>query len=185
MSLKKFISDYGITSSQQLIDLAKELNINLKFIGITNNLINMKPITNGSYIINIGDPGSGGTHWTSMHIQGNEAFYFDSYNAAPEDDLIDILNLNSKVNKVIYNSEYQLQGIDEELCGIYSIVFLYNMQNEPTSGSRMDTSSRVTRCAASNSKKKSLRLAPKGAVKSASPLIDRFNTWARKFHDLD
>jgi transposase len=129
MDLKDFISGYGITSSQQLIDLAKELNINLKYVGITNNLINVKPITNGSYIINIGDPGSGGTHWTSLFVQGNEAFYFDSYAVAPEDDLIDILNTNSKVNKVTYNNNYQTQGVDESLCGIWSIMLLYHMQN--------------------------------------------------------
>jgi hypothetical protein len=129
MDLKDFISGYGITSSQQLIDLAKKLNINLKYIGITNNLINVKPITNGSYIINIGDPGSFGTHWSSTTIQGNEAFYFDSYAVAPEDDLIDILNSNSKVDKVIYNNDFQFQGVSEQLCGVWAIMFLYHMQN--------------------------------------------------------
>lgn len=129
MDLKEFISGYGITSSQQLIDLAKKLNINLKYVGITNNLINVKPITNGSYIINMGDPGSFGTHWCSITIQGNEAFYFDSYSVSPEDDLIDILNSNSKVNKVIYNNDFQFQGINEQLCGVWAIMFLYHMQN--------------------------------------------------------
>ena len=148
MDLKNFISGYGITSSNQLIDLAKELKINLKFIGLTNNLINVNPITNGSYIINIGN--DAGSHWTSLFVKDNEALYFDSYNAGPEDDLIDILNSNSKINKVIYNNQYQLQGISEQLCGVWSIMFLYNMQN---------------------SKKKSL--------------IDRFNNFAAKFHDLD
>jgi hypothetical protein len=126
MELQKFISGYGITSSNQLIELAKEFNINLKFIGLTNDLKN-KEITNGSYIINIGD--DMGTHWASLYLQNNEAFYFDSYAAAPENDLIDILNSNSKVTKVIYNNEYQLQGINEQLCGIWCIMFLYHMQN--------------------------------------------------------
>ncbi len=148
MDLKEFIYGYGITSSNQLIDLAKELKINLKFIGLTNQLKDINPITNGSYIINIGD--NMGSDWTSLFVKDNEALYFDSYNAAPENDLIDILNTNSKINKVIYNNQYQLQGIDETLCGIWSIMFLYNMQN---------------------SKKKSL--------------IDKFNTWAKTYKDLD
>ena len=124
IDLKKFINNYGITSSDQLITLAKKFKIDLKFIGLTNNLQNIK-ITNGSYIINIGD--QIGTHWTACFIEGNNCFYYDSFSAAPEDDLLDILNSNSKVTKLIYNSDFQMQQIDEQLCGIYSLIFLYHM----------------------------------------------------------
>lgn len=124
-SLKKFISEYGVTTAAQLIDISKKLKINLKFIGLTNNLKFMKPIVNGSYIINIGD--KQGTHWTGFYIQDNEALYFDSYAAAPEDDLIDILNSNSKVNKVLYNNDFDFQTLDENLCGVWTIIFLYHM----------------------------------------------------------
>jgi hypothetical protein len=169
MDIKNFVTKYGITSSNQLIDLAKELKINLKFIGLTNQLqsINdagassrstrgvhpgaprgLNPINSGSYIINIGN--ESGTHWTCGFIKDKEMFYFDSYAVGPEDDLIDILNTNSKVTKVFYNNDFQFQGIEEQLCGIYCILFLYHMQN---------------------SKKKSL--------------VDRFNEFKSKFKDLD
>ena len=126
-SLQNFISGYGITSSSQLIELSKELNINLKFIGLTKDLQAMNPITNGSYIINIGD--GSGTHWTCLYIKNQEGFYYDSYAVAPENDLIDILNTNSKVTKIIYNNDFQFQGLEEQLCGIYCLMFLYHMTN--------------------------------------------------------
>lgn len=120
--LNKFIEGYGLTSDSQLKEIAKKLKINLKYIGFAEDF---KYLGNGSYIINLGNNSIGGTHWCALFIEGDTGFYFDSYYAPPEDILIN--KLIGHIKNLIYNDYFQFQGINEQLCGIYCIVFLYHM----------------------------------------------------------
>lgn len=120
--LINFIEGYGLTSDLQLREICKKLKINLKYIGFAENF---KYSGNGAYIINLGyDTGS---HWTCLFIEKNDCFYFDSFAAAPEDVLINKLKGHCK--NLIYNDYFQFQGIDELLCGVYCIIFLYHMSH--------------------------------------------------------
>lgn len=124
---KAFINKFGITSNEQLSDLAKKLNIKLNFVGLTDNL---KNITNGSYIINMGDKEtntSNGSHWTSLYVEEPNCLYMDSYAVLPEDTLMEILEKNKNIKKIIYNDYFQFQDISEQLCGVWCLIFLYHM----------------------------------------------------------
>lgn len=122
--LNNFIEKFGLTTDFQLKDIAKKLKINLKYIGFAENF---KYLGDGAYIINLGDNDIGGSHWTSLLIEKDDCFYFDSFAAPPEDILINKLKGHCK--NLIYNDYFQFQGIDELLCGVYCIIFLYHMTN--------------------------------------------------------
>lgn len=119
MKKKYLIDNYGLTSDDQLRKLAIDIGININYIGFAENI--KKPLT-GLNIINLGDHQIGGTHWTSVYVNGKNSFYYDSFAAPPEDILLKYLPKN-----VIYNDYFQSQDINEELCGIWALVFLKNM----------------------------------------------------------
>ena len=119
--LIKFIENFGLTSDSQLKEICKKLKINLKFIGFSKDF---KYLGNGSYILNLSK--EFGSHWTCLFIENDDfCFYFDSFAVPPEDILIN--KLKGKIKNLIYNDNFQLQNIDQELCGIWCIVFLYHM----------------------------------------------------------
>lgn len=122
--IKLLINKFGISSDIQLNDLAKQLDIKLHYIGFAESLPNQAK--NGAYIINLGNFDVGGTHWTALYIKDSEAFYFDSYAGASEDEVISWLEKNG-IKTLIYNDYFQMQRLEETLCGIYVIVFLYYM----------------------------------------------------------
>lgn len=131
------ISGYGITSTSQLYDLADKLGLKLNYVGFAENLHTMIP-KNGIYIINLGNNQIFGTHWTVLIINGNNAFYSDSYGAPPEDEIFDFVKKKktrsqngtsqerSAVHiKLDYNKDIQLQAIDENYCGIWALLTSY------------------------------------------------------------
>lgn len=122
--IKLIINKYGISSDKQLRYLTNKLNIPLNYIGFVEDLKELKK--NGGYIFNLGNQEIQGTHWTALYKEGTEAFYFDSFAVPFEDKLLEI---PTNIKNIIYNDFYQLQGIDETLCGIWCILFLYHMQN--------------------------------------------------------
>lgn len=122
--INKLINEFGISSDIQLRDLAKKLKIKLNYIGFAENLPNTAK--NGAYIINLGNSDIGGSHWCGLFIEKNNAFYFDSFAGAPEDILINWLEKNG-IKTLIYNDYFQMQKLEETLCGIYCMVFLYYM----------------------------------------------------------
>ena len=125
MDKQTLIRHYGVSSDTQLIELANKLNIKLRYVGFAENLPALSKL-DGSYIINLGDFERSGTHWTGLFVRGKDAFYYDSYAGPPEDIVIDWLEQNG-VKNLIYNDYFQMQGIEETLCGIYVINFLYYM----------------------------------------------------------
>ena len=122
--INKLIKEFGISSDIQLKQLADELGLNLIYVGFAENL--PADAKNGCYIINLGDFDRGGTHWTCLYIEKPNAFYYDSYAGAPEDKVIQWLEQNG-IKNLIWNDYFQMQKLEETLCGIYCIIFLYHM----------------------------------------------------------
>lgn len=120
--IKFTISKYGITSDTQLLELSKKLKIKINYIGFIEDLNDIS--ANGSYIINLGS--ESGSHWTCFYKENNDIFYFDSYAVGFEDKLLKLAK-KFNIKNLIYNDYFQLQGIDEELCGIWCLQFLYYM----------------------------------------------------------
>lgn len=115
------INGLGITSDAQLSKICKDLGIDLKFIGFEEDL---KKINNGSYILNIGNNRQG-THWVCCFCDKKELFYFDSFAVGPNDELIKLAKLHKL--KLAWNNEEQFQMLDEKLCGVWCVYFLYHM----------------------------------------------------------
>jgi hypothetical protein len=113
----------GITSNIDLEELANLLNLKVNYIGFAENLKGTK-IKNGSYIINLGDDMIKGTHWTILHIKDKDAYYFDSFGVVPEDHLIKWLGRDVQYNKK------QLQSINSQFCGQWSILAMYYLQKK-------------------------------------------------------
>lgn len=125
MQLKKLIEEFGISSDSQLRAICKKLKIKLIDVGFAEI---MKFDQNGGYIINLGDDNVGGSHWTAMWIDHTTAFYFDSFAVPMEDIVIKKIELNNpNVETIIYNDFFEFQGIEENLCGIWCVIFLYFM----------------------------------------------------------
>lgn len=122
--IKSTIENYGLTSDTQLKDLATKLNIKLNYVGFITDLKNIKE--DGGYIINLGD--DTGTHWTCFYKENEDLFYFDSYAVSFENELLDLAK-KSGIKNIIWNDYHQMQGLTENLCGIWCLVFLYYMTN--------------------------------------------------------
>lgn len=121
------IKEFGITSDEQLINICKELDIKLNWIGFEEDL---PEISGGGYILNIGNDRQG-THWVCINVEPNkkEALYFDSFAVPPSNEVIKWLSKN-KLEKLIWNSVEEFQQLDEQLCGIWCVVALWYMQHK-------------------------------------------------------
>jgi hypothetical protein len=113
------------TSSDDLINWCKKLNIKLKFIGCKNDLDTLKPV-NGCYIINMLDSTNAIDtigHWVGFYKHNNYSVYFDSFGVYPPDNVVQFL----EKSKLIYYNNQQIQDIDASYCGFISVMFLYYM----------------------------------------------------------
>jgi hypothetical protein len=109
----------GITTTQDLYNLAKILKLNIKVIS-KDEVYNLK---NQNYIINLNNSTEPGSHWVALIKSKNDLlYYWDSYGMPP---LIEILKINK--NKIFYN-KYNIQDIKDENCGYYCIWFIYHMK---------------------------------------------------------
>ena len=105
----------GITSDNELIELAKKLNIHIDDILTIDEV--KKPLPKGSYIILL-RRGNGVGHWVCCH----NGEWFDSTGIGPP----------AVFGKMRYN-QIQYQSTYSEHCGIYCILWLYSKQkNRPT-----------------------------------------------------
>lgn len=110
------IRGYGITTDDQLRNLAKEMHLKLNYIGFAEQLPPKAPA--GYNIINLGDKSIGGSHWVLWFVDPNMRYsiYVDSFGAPPEDEIIKI------APSPLYISDKQIQGFYEEYCGLWALL---------------------------------------------------------------
>lgn len=109
------IRGFGITTDNQLRELARDMGFSLNYVGFAENIPKHLPI--GFNIINLGDNKIGGTHWTLWYVDPLLKFsvYFDSYGGPPEDPI-----LQKSPYPIIVNGK-QVQKYNEDYCGIWAL----------------------------------------------------------------
>jgi hypothetical protein len=122
-------------SNFELIQIAKNLNINLNGVYMRDKLTKetLKP---GLTIINIQSSQNGsGTHWTAFYYnkRANDILYFDPYGMPPVQDLVDIMPCD------LYYSDRQIQDYSSTYCGLFCLAFLQAMSQK---GSMVDNYNR-------------------------------------------
>lgn len=77
-------------------------------------------------IVNTDDHKKSGTHWTAIYIDNRGVgTYFDSFGLPPRDPkILERLRLNCSVWK--WNT-HQVQSEESDVCGEFSLLFLYHM----------------------------------------------------------
>lgn len=112
-------------------DLADELHkLHVPLVGIfTKDKFPKVPRRNGGYIINLQDDydsngyNLGGTHWTAMFIENNNAGYFDPFGFVPPRQVQDFL----KPFRPYLVNDKHIQNEATSVCGTYCIFFLWWM----------------------------------------------------------
>lgn len=109
------ISGLGITTDTQLHKIGKLMGVKINYIGYAEDLHSSAPV--GYNIINLGDHTIGGTHWVLWYVDPSLKYsiYCDSYGAPPEDNVVKL------TPRPLFFNVKQLQGYDEEYCGIWAI----------------------------------------------------------------
>lgn len=126
-STKEILTDeqfnaYGIMSDNDLRELASKLAFRINKITFDEDIDVNGGMPFGVNIINLGDEQIGGTHWTLWFVPRDTSkltFYFDSYGAPPEDNIVELSKRKGK--NIVYNSK-QIQGYSEQHCGVWSLL---------------------------------------------------------------
>jgi hypothetical protein len=77
-----------------------------------------------AYLINIDKTESNGVHWTALYCIDKNAYYFDSYGFPMNEN---IKNELFKNGFTIRFNAFLCQSLNSDVCGYYSILFLYYM----------------------------------------------------------
>ena len=80
----------------------------------------MHRIKDGTYLINIDETNSKGTHWVSLFIDKNLAVYSDSF----EIEYIPQKILNKIKDKSITHNIFRIRDNESVMCGFYYIAFM-------------------------------------------------------------
>jgi hypothetical protein len=116
-----------LLSNIDIVELAKQLKINLIACCFTFELSKYKPTNHCSFVINIGNLNIGGTHWTCLYIKNKSAIYYDSFGENMPQECIQFL----KKNNIKYKeSMVHTQEINDTSCGYYCLAFLKYMNNK-------------------------------------------------------
>jgi len=83
-----------------------------------------KAKSNESLILNMDESSGSGTHWTCLHVTGNQSFYFDSFGLPPPIEVANYCPNNSR-----HYSTFKIQKPEEVICGHYCIYVLYKLSN--------------------------------------------------------
>ena len=81
---------------------------------------------NGSYIINLNDNGSVGSHWCCFYIRDGHCAYFDAFGCICPYNVSKFLK-QSRIHTV-YNVD-EIQQLEDDHCGYYCVAFLHYMTN--------------------------------------------------------
>ena len=81
---------------------------------------NLPKIKDRAYIINLDEYSDIGTHWVALHLNNNNATYFDSFGVEhiPKEITAFINNKNIKTNI------FRIQAYDSVMCGYFCIRFI-------------------------------------------------------------
>lgn len=105
----------GANTATELRYIADALKVPLEYIGTIHDL--EPPYKVGEYLILITpEKNSMNGHWVAMKVGKTRSYYFDSYGQPPPRKLEQALNL--------YQNRTQIQALNQNYCGIYSVYFL-------------------------------------------------------------
>jgi hypothetical protein len=107
-----------------LEEISQHYNFDL-IVVMKDELVNHTP-KSGNYIINLQSSYEGnGTHWTMLSIRGKKCFYQDSFGIISPKEVIQFCKRIS--NSHLAFSEIQMQNIDSETCGFYSLGIIIHL----------------------------------------------------------
>ena len=83
-------------------------------------IIYLKKIKNGAYIINLDEYANVGTHWITLYVKDNEVIYLDSFG---------VEHIPGEIkrfvgNKIIEKNVFRIQANDSTMCGYFCIGFI-------------------------------------------------------------
>ena len=80
-------------------------------------------VKDGCYIINLQSSTAGqGTHWLSLFIYKNNAYFFDSFGAPPSIEIMKFVKKRKGCH--LYFNNFIIQDLKSENCGWYALAFL-------------------------------------------------------------
>ena len=99
-------------------EIQKYYENELKFDGVYSRN-NLSKIKNGTYIINLDECESIGTHWIALYVNDKKVTYFDSFG---------VEYIPKEIKKFIGNKNitniYRIQAYDSIMCGYFCIGFI-------------------------------------------------------------
>jgi hypothetical protein len=96
---------------------------NLPLVAITMKDELPEKVEDGCYIINLQSSTDGqGTHWLSLFIHKNNAYYFDSYGAPPSVEIMKFVKKRKGCH--MYYNNFIIQDLKSQNCGWYALAFL-------------------------------------------------------------
>jgi hypothetical protein len=122
----------GTSSNYQLITIAQKVGIPLKKV-LYKDQLRQFPAQAGAYIINLQDStiGTEGqvSHWTALYLtkygKKRQSFYFDSFGQICPQEVLKFAKRFGAPD--LYYSRDQIQSLNTNYCGQYSVNFLYFM----------------------------------------------------------
>ena len=116
-------------SNFDLEDISKTYNVPLVSVCMKDELPNK--VVNGNYIINLESSTAGqGTHWCSLIIKNDDAYFQDSFGAPPSQEIINFIK-KRKGCKLAFNN-FIIQDLKSDFCGYYCIALLIYMKKHLT-----------------------------------------------------
>lgn len=119
------ISDYN------LLQASRKFNIPLVEV-FTKDRPPSKIFSDAGYIVNLQDSTEGrGTHYVALYFtHTKDPIYFDSFGQPPPQSVINWINMFLPYKAIEYN-EKEIQWIQTGYCGIYDLLFIQFMANQP------------------------------------------------------
>ena len=99
--------------------IQKNYQIEPRFNGVFSR-DNLQKIKDGAYIINLDEYSDIGTHWVALHVNNNNATYFDSFGVEHVPKKIEEFVKNKNITANIF----RIQSYDSVMCRYFCIGFI-------------------------------------------------------------
>ena len=96
------------------------IKMNQDLIVFFEEIIYLKKIKDGAYLINLDEYANVGTHWIALFCNRNEIVYFDSFGVEHAPEKIKEFALNKNIKAYIF----QIQANDSVMCGYFCTGFI-------------------------------------------------------------